>query len=331
MIAKINTCEGIHMYKKLYKEIIAAAVNENRVKNEEVYYERHHIIPEFMFSDRKRKGPRGHLPGNPDDPNNIVLLTFREHLMAHYYLYEIYKDSRYGYSAGSALQFFFIKATGGHIRQRNLSEVDEQFLVEMDHLRKIGNDSVSKARSGTMPVKDKDTWEIIGSVSVDHPNVLSGQWVHHSKGVPSKVKPGNRKSQNGMDNNNARPDVTVDSIVDVICQLIQENDYYGKNILLKEILATLKNKLNISSNALTRRIKSTHELISLVNSRLVRLGLEPVKYSPYYRSDEEKKHLSEMAASFAWVTDGVTRKLMKKTEIEAYLAENTTFRKGRTL
>ena len=150
------------MYKQLYKEIIDTAKLEKRTKNSEIYYESHHIVPEFMFKIRKRTGPAGHLDGDANSVDNLVLLTFQEHLMAHYYLYEILKDTHYGYSAGSALQFFFVKATGGHIRQRTLSEVDKKFLDEMAHLRQIGIKCISNARAGKMPVVDAITREKIG-------------------------------------------------------------------------------------------------------------------------------------------------------------------------
>ena len=40
------------MYKQLYKEIIDTAKNEIRTKNSEIYYESHHIVPEFLFKIR---------------------------------------------------------------------------------------------------------------------------------------------------------------------------------------------------------------------------------------------------------------------------------------
>lgn len=177
------------MYQNLYKNLIETAKIEKRVKNSGIYYESHHIVPEFMFRIRKRKGQAGHLDGDSSAKTNIVLLTFQEHLLAHYYLYEILKNTRYEYSAGSALQFFFTKATGNHIRQRSITDIDLAFLNEMAHCRAIGIQSISRARTGKMPVVDAVTRESIGSVPVDHPNVLSGKWIHHSKGVKSRTTP----------------------------------------------------------------------------------------------------------------------------------------------
>lgn len=58
-------------YKRIYNELITNALNRDRP---DCYLERHHIIP------RSRGGT---------DYNNIVLLTAREHLLAHILLAKI--------------------------------------------------------------------------------------------------------------------------------------------------------------------------------------------------------------------------------------------------
>jgi hypothetical protein len=61
------------------------------------YTERHHIVPECFYTDRKRKGPAGWLDGDSNDPANITRLTDREHELAHYLLTKIYKDDKRAY------------------------------------------------------------------------------------------------------------------------------------------------------------------------------------------------------------------------------------------
>lgn len=56
----------------------------------ETKVERHHIIPECWFVNRKRKGPKGWIEGDPDDLNNLVFLSYREHFIAHQLLLKIY-------------------------------------------------------------------------------------------------------------------------------------------------------------------------------------------------------------------------------------------------
>lgn len=57
-----------------------------------------------------------------------------------------------------------------------------------------------------MPVKDASTGEMIGSVSTSHPKVLSGEWVHHSKGnkLSDRTILRLKKSMAGTGNSNSK-------------------------------------------------------------------------------------------------------------------------------
>lgn len=72
------------------------------------------------------------------------------------------------------------KEFGKHIRQ-NKSEWAKLSRKYAKH-KELGAKGISAARKGTFPAVDAATRENVGSVSVNHPNVLSGKWVHHSKG-----------------------------------------------------------------------------------------------------------------------------------------------------
>lgn len=308
------------MYTELYKKIIDQAKSENRMKNQGVYYEQHHIVPDFLFKNRKRTGPKGHLDGNPDGPENLVLLTFSEHLMAHYYLYEIYKGTRYEYSAGSALQFFFVKATGSHGRQRNLSEVDEKFLKEMEHLRLLGNESISKARTGKMPVVDAVTREKMGSVSVNHPKILSGEWIHHSKGVPGK----SARDMSGSKNTNFK-ELTQDrrermwKCVADSCQ----DSHLKLNLLQDKMKSEFTEFKKISLAWIGNKFGSLQNLIDETNENL---GLE-IKYNPYHRSNEQRKIASRHSSKHRWYNNGV--KNVKVTNEEEFCKNNPEYKLGR--
>ena len=43
------------MYKELYKNIIDKARKEKRMKNQGTYYEQHHIVPDFLYKNRKEQ------------------------------------------------------------------------------------------------------------------------------------------------------------------------------------------------------------------------------------------------------------------------------------
>jgi hypothetical protein len=308
------------MYKELYKNLIDGARKENRMKNSVTYYEQHHIVPDFLFKSRKRTGPKGHLDGNPDGAENLILLKFSEHLMAHYYLYEIYKETRYGYSAGSALQFFFVKATGNHQRQRNLSDVDEKFLKEMEHLRIIGIESISKARKGKMPVVDAVTREKQGSVSVTHPRVLSGEWIHHSKGIPGK----SARDMAGFKNTNFK-ELTPDrrermwKCVSASCQ----EGYLKLHLLQDNMKREFVEFKKISLAWIGNKFGSLENLLHETNENL-NLG---IKYDPYHRSVEQRKIAAQHSSKHRWYNNNIQN--IRVTNAEEFCKNNPEYVLGR--
>ncbi len=66
-------------YTKWYYQIIKNA----SIRDNLGYTEKHHIIPECFYMLRSRKGPKGWLEGDPNDTNNIVKLTAKEHFICH--------------------------------------------------------------------------------------------------------------------------------------------------------------------------------------------------------------------------------------------------------
>jgi hypothetical protein len=66
-------------YKSIYDSIISNAKSESRSKRDGNYYERHHIIPKSL--------------GGLNNSTNLVLLTAREHFIAHRLLCEIYPEN----------------------------------------------------------------------------------------------------------------------------------------------------------------------------------------------------------------------------------------------
>lgn len=65
-------------YTNIYEKIIEKAKSENRKLKCGIYYEKHHIKPKSLFKDLTK------------DPNNIVLLTAKEHFICHMLLEKIY-------------------------------------------------------------------------------------------------------------------------------------------------------------------------------------------------------------------------------------------------
>ena len=83
----------MNKYEKWYYDIC----ERGKTRETQEYTERHHIVPESFFKERKRRGKKGWVEGNPDDPTNITRLTDREHELAHYLLIKIYKNDKRAY------------------------------------------------------------------------------------------------------------------------------------------------------------------------------------------------------------------------------------------
>lgn len=67
-------------YKYHYDALISSRKELLRVKGEGVYYERHHIVPRSM--------------GGSDESSNLILLTGREHYIAHLLLWKMHPESK---------------------------------------------------------------------------------------------------------------------------------------------------------------------------------------------------------------------------------------------
>jgi hypothetical protein len=95
-------------YTRIYYSIIenskSRANTRADAKNILGYVEHHHVIPESFYKNRKRKGPKGWLDGNPNRKENLVFLTPREHFLCHLLLLKMCSNTglilmKYSFSA----------------------------------------------------------------------------------------------------------------------------------------------------------------------------------------------------------------------------------------
>lgn len=98
-------------YTEWYISIVERALSEGRKKGRGVYYERHHIVPKFMGGK---------------DTGNIVLLTAKEHFIAHLLLTKMLED-RFKNSAVFAMSKMAFQENDQHKRYnaRNFTIVRE--------------------------------------------------------------------------------------------------------------------------------------------------------------------------------------------------------------
>ncbi len=91
------------------------ARSENRAKGQGVYYEAHHIVPECLGGE----GKSYHWKTHP----NIVLLTAKEHFMAHYYLMKIHPN------IGKLTYAFWRMCSGSGNQNRDYVDVENFTLL----------------------------------------------------------------------------------------------------------------------------------------------------------------------------------------------------------
>jgi len=139
-------------YEKIYNDLMIDRLNKKplrlKQKRSGFYFEGHHIIP-------KCKGGTGN-SNRPKNNSNIVLLTAREHFLAHWLLWRIYGDRQ------MALAFHKMMSTTKNINRitssRGYAEAREAFRIT-----NVGNQyNKGKSRIVTEEQKRKQSEAMTG-------------------------------------------------------------------------------------------------------------------------------------------------------------------------
>lgn len=140
-------------YKQNYLYYINYVKTLNRTKGEGIYYEEHHIIPKSL--------------GGSDSKSNLVLLTAREHFLAHYLLCKITeddKDSHYKMVCAMNLLLSFKNTTTIQLTERTntynkcsryYARIKEKYAKELS-LAKQGSHNPNKGKK--VPKNDIKYW-----------------------------------------------------------------------------------------------------------------------------------------------------------------------------
>ena len=169
--------------------------NDERLKESELYVELHHILPKSQ--------------GGNDDYENFVEVLPEEHVFIHYVRWKAYKNM------GDIMAVNFM--INGFLNKDHLSDITinkilrKTYSLQRRNFGKIifkinrNNPKLKKRLMGKMFAKDKDTGAKVGLVSLDHPNVVNGTWVHQNHGraktITERAEISNRTK--GLDNPNA--------------------------------------------------------------------------------------------------------------------------------
>lgn len=170
--------ENLMDYSTIYKKLCNRGKLRSKKRGDGL--EKHHITPVFFFKDNKRKlrYNDGIFDGDGNHIDNITLLTAREHFIAHLLLCKIFKNTKWEYRCYLSVKMFL---NGGTINAAR--SVFSQSSRKIERYKNQTNSRISLYKKNTIPVKDEKTGKSMGIASLDHPNVVSGKWVHTSKGM----------------------------------------------------------------------------------------------------------------------------------------------------
>ena len=172
----------------LKERIIKRNPEDPRLKESYIYSELHHIIPRSF--------------GGDNSPENLVRVLPEEHLFLHFLRFKIFKN----FKDLQAVKFMINGYSNTSESRKNLKE---SFVLNK-HIRSFyalhkqecqrnrkekgwhseeGSKRISEAMKGKVVCKDAITGELTGKHDRNHPKILSGEWVQHSKGMVNCIDP----------------------------------------------------------------------------------------------------------------------------------------------
>ena len=189
----ITECKDLSVYE-LYCNLITFAISENRVKLSDnnknyIYYEQHHILPKSLYPDFK------------DNEENIVLLTAREHYLAHKYLVQMFPNS--------PLVFAFWRLSTDN-RGRTITAEEYEYAKKLvsaqssklNKGRKCSRATRDKLRNARLGYKHSD--EVKLKISKSHIGKRHAQETKLKMSIAKQGKPGNKWSEESKANLSAR-------------------------------------------------------------------------------------------------------------------------------
>lgn len=188
-------------YLKYYIGIVNKAklrsTNKKELIQEFEYIELHHIVPECLFINRKRKGAKGYLEGNPDNKNNLVYLTAREHFICHMLLIKLLKNTFDKARLGPALYKMF--GEGGQYKKSIAYETAKKIasknsFMRLDKYKEMSSESMknfANSEEGKAFYANKSETQKITMVGEGNPmygkeSAFKGQT--HSEEFKNKLK-----------------------------------------------------------------------------------------------------------------------------------------------
>jgi len=143
-------------YKKCYENLIKTRKLLNRKKGKEVYYENHHIIPRCL--------------GGTNEKDNLVLLTAKEHYIAHLLLLYCYEDGKIKQKLSYAL-FQMCRRNKQHQRITSTREFEKARKLMSENSKGEYGAFYGKTHSDEFKRYRKEQW-----TGANNPVYIYGVW-----------------------------------------------------------------------------------------------------------------------------------------------------------
>lgn len=157
------------------ERLIKRDQNDERLLKQTIYTEKHHIIPRSL--------------GGKNNKENIVELLFEEHIFIHLLRYKIFGHKEDFYAVRLMVQ------TKNSIPNKITKMLNQplkhygrwkHFIMKERYKNGYFQEEtklkIQKARKDTFPCIDTLTGKMMGQFNKNHPKIIQGEWVHHSKG-----------------------------------------------------------------------------------------------------------------------------------------------------
>jgi hypothetical protein len=220
-------------YSKIYENLITKARIENREKGKKIYYENHHIIPKCLGGSNKK--------------DNLILLTAKEHYVAHKLLVCLHPENR-----KMVLAFFYMSYDKKHTpTSRDYARAKEllhSIPVSKETIRKMKRHKfseehkqrISKALTGLT-----QSSETIEKRRLKH---LGRKNTEETKRKMSESRKGKKLNYDVWNKGKTKLDITPKIIKEV-------KDLKERGLLQKEIA----NKMNFSISAVARMLNGFYD------------------------------------------------------------------------
>lgn len=178
-------------YKKIYENLIRKAQSMNRKKSKNEYLESHHIIPKCL--------------GGSNESNNIVLLTAREHFIAHRLLCKIEPKNNKLWSAMFIMMYGNKKQTNrkGKINSVTYEMIQKKYVDNMRKKKGFLNSFYGRKHSEETRKRMKESRARLNICGENNPN-YGNFWTSEQKEKLSKKMKG---KNSGELSSSKRPEV----------------------------------------------------------------------------------------------------------------------------